>query len=279
MELIAEGFAFLEGPRWRDGQLYFSDMHGHAVFRWNATDGVTKIVDVPTRPSGLGWDNAGRMLIVSMEDRSLLRLDGGSLAKIADLSGIATFDTNDMVVDAHGGAYIGNFGSPLEGDEPMSPVPAKLVYVDPGGNVQVVAEDLLFPNGTVITPDGKTLIIGETMATRLTAFDIAPDGMLSNRRVWAELPGRAPDGCCLDAEGAVWVASVLTNEFVRVREGGEILETIGVDRMAIACTLGGEDGRTLFLLTSHTTEGEEARRRRSARIEAHRVEVPSGNSP
>ena len=279
MELIAEGFAFLEGPRWRDGQLYFSDMHAHAVFRWNAAEGATKVVDVPTRPSGLGWDNAGRMLIVSMEDRSLLRLEDGSLTKVADLSNIATFDTNDMVVDSRGGAYIGNFGFPLEGEGAGNPVAAKLVYVDPQGGVHTVADEMLFPNGSVITPDGKTLIIGETMAGRLSAFDIADDGMLSNRRIWAELNGRAPDGCCLDAEGAVWVACVTTQEFVRVREGGEIVDMIGVDRMAIACTLGGDDGHTLFLLTSQSTEAEESRKLRSAQIEAHRVDVPSGNSP
>ncbi|MFP6664597.1 MAG: SMP-30/gluconolactonase/LRE family protein [Deltaproteobacteria bacterium] len=279
MGLIAEGFAFLEGPRWRDGALYFSDMHGHAVFRWSATDGVSKIVDVPTRPSGLGWDNAGRMLIVSMQDRSLLRLANGSLTKIADLSEIATFDTNDMVVDSRGGAYIGNFGFPLEGDGSGTPVAAKLVYVDPQGGVHIVADEMLFPNGSVITPDGKTLIVGETMAGRLSAFDIADDGMLSGRRVWADLAGRAPDGCCLDAEGAVWVASVTTNEFVRIREGGAIVDTIRVDRMAIACTLGGDDGHTLFLLTSQSTAHEESRRLRSAQIETHHVEVPSGNSP
>ncbi|HAC80535.1 MAG: SMP-30/gluconolactonase/LRE family protein [Candidatus Binatia bacterium] len=279
MNVIAEGFAFLEGPRWREDSLYFSDMHSEAVFRWCEGKGVEKVVEVRERPSGLGWDPQGRLLIVSMRNRSLLRWDGSQLETVADLSSIATFDTNDMVVDARGGAYIGNFGSSIEGEGTVFPDPAKLAYVSPDGQARVVAEDLLFPNGSVITPDGKTLIVGETFAGRMTAFDIRSDGSLENRRIWAEMTGRAPDGCCLDDEGAVWVASPTTNDFVRVREGGEILDRIEVDRMAIACTLGGPDGRSLFLLTSKTTESAEARRAKSARIEEHRVQVPSGNSP
>ena len=279
MDVIAEGFAFLEGPRWHEDRLFFSDMHGHAVFAWSESSGIEKIIDVPNRPSGLGWDPHGRMLIVSMADRSLLRLDGSELTRVADLSAIASWDTNDMVVDRRGGAYVGNFGSSIEGESPGEPVPARLAYVDPDGGVHAVADDLLFPNGSVITPDGRTLIVGETWGSRLTAFDIADDGMLSGRRVWAEVPGRVPDGCCLDAEGAIWVASPVTNDFVRVREGGEITDTITVDRLAIACVLGGRDGRTLFLLTSKTTSAEDAAELRSARIEAHRVDVPSGKSP
>lgn len=279
MNVIAEGFAFLEGPRWRKDSLYFSDMHSEAVFRWCEGKGVEKVVEVRERPSGLGWDPQGRLLIVSMGNRSLMRWDGSQLETVADLSSIATFDTNDMVVDAHGGAYIGNFGSSIEGEGTVFPDPAKLAYVSPDGQARVVAEDLLFPNGSVITPNGKTLIVSETFAGRMTAFDIQSDGSLENRRIWAEMTGRAPDGCCLDDEGAVWVASPTTNDFVRVREGGEILDRIEVDRMAIACTLGGPDGRSLFLLTSKTTESAEARRAKSARIEEHRVQVPSGNSP
>lgn len=279
MTVIAEGFAFLEGPRWHDNSLYFSDMHSEAVFRWSETDGVQKVVDVVHRPSGLGWDPEGRLLIVSMGNRSLLRWDGSRLETVADLSSIATFDTNDMVVDSRGGAYIGNFGSSIEGEGTIFPDPAKLAYVAPDGQTREVAQDLLFPNGSVITGDGKTLIVGETFAGRLTAFDIQSDGSLENRRIWADLTGRAPDGCCLDAEGAIWVASPTTHDFVRVREGGEITDRIEVDRMAIACTLGGADGRSLFLLTSMTTQSAEAREARSARIERHSVEVPSGNSP
>jgi len=279
MSVIAEGFAFLEGPRWRDNSLYFSDMHNEAVFRWSEADGVVKIVDVPARPSGLGWDPQGRLLIVSMEDRCLLRWDGRTLETVADLSSIATFDTNDMVVDARGGAYIGNFGSSIESDEVIFPDPAKLVYVSPSGEPRAVADDLLFPNGSVLTPDGKTLVVAETYAGRLTAFSIREDGGLEKRRVWADMTGRAPDGCCLDAEGAIWVASPTTRDFVRVREGGEVLDRIEVDRMAIACALGGADGRSLFLLTSATTKYDEARKARSAQIQEHRVEVPGGNSP
>ena len=148
MSVIAEGFAFLEGPRWRDNSLYFSDMHNEAVFRWSEADGVVKIVDVPARPSGLGWDPQGKLLIVSMKDRCLVRWDGRALETVADLSSIATFDTNDMVVDARGGAYIGNFGSSIESEEVTFPDPAKLVYVSPSGEPRAVADDLLFPNGS-----------------------------------------------------------------------------------------------------------------------------------
>ena len=279
MTIIADGFVFLEAPRWRDGRLYFSDMDAGFVFSWHPVDGVQKIVEVVHRPSGLGWDADGRMLIVSMEDRQLLRLDEGNLTTVADLSGIATFHCNDMVVDARGGAYIGNFGSNLEGVGAKGPVPAKLVYVAPDGDVRVVAENLAFPNGAVITRDGRTLIIGESFAAQLTAFDRKEDGRLSNRRVWASVPGRAPDGCCLDAQGAIWMASPVSNDFIRILEGGEITEVIEVEQKAIACVLGGDDGRTLFLLTSKHLARRQNLKLRSARIETRRVIVPSGHSP
>src|SRR5205807_225711 len=174
--------------------------------------------------------------------------DGGDVAVHADLSGIATFHANDMVVDGHGRAYVGNFGWDYESGAPVQKTALALVH--PDGRVVRAAEDLAFPNGMVLTPDGRTLIVAETFAQCLTAFDVAGDGGLSNRRLWASVDPVFPDGICLDAAGAVWVASPLSNEVVRVREGGDVADRIATGRHTIACTLGGPDRRTLFVLTS-----------------------------
>lgn len=247
---LLEGLGFLEGPRWRDGRLWFSDFVSRKVHTVDLDGAMSDIVEVDGVPSGLGWLPDGRMLVVSMEDRRLLRMDDGELVQHADLSPYATYHCNDMVVDASGRAYVGNFGFNYEAGE--SPVGAKLVRVDPDGTAEVAAEDLLFPNGTVISPDGRTMIVGESFGARLTAFDVAEDGSLTNRRVWAQLTeGRLPDGSCLDAEGAMWVASPTTKEVLRVREGGAITDRIPTgEREAIACMLGGDDRRTLFVLAS-----------------------------
>ena len=218
---LAEGFAFLEGPRWRDGKLWVSDMHDDRVLAVDLAGRRETVVEVPGQPSGLGWLPDGRLLIVSMTDRRLLRLDAAGLSVVADLSGVATFHCNDMVVDAHGRAYVGNFGYDFEAG--MPPRAATLALVLPDGTVHVAADDLAFPNGTVLTPDGRTLIVAESFAARLTAFDVAADGTLSRRRIWAALEGAVPDGICLDAEGAIWVASPLSKEVLRVREGGEVV--------------------------------------------------------
>ena len=182
-----------------------------------------------------------------------------------------------MVVDAEGRAYVGHFGSDLAAGG--MPDPAALILVAPDGNCRVVAEDLLFPNGSVITPDGKTLIVGESFGARMTAFDIEADGNLSNRRLWAQLEGAIPDGCCIDAECALWVASPPTREVLRVREGGETTDRISIDQMAIACMLGGDDRRTLYVLTAPSVDGPECETSRSARIESLEVEVPGAGLP
>ncbi len=276
-EVILEDLAFPEGPRWRDGKLWFSDMHSQRVMTVDPTGNSEVVVEVANDPSGLGWLPDGRLLVVSMRDRKLLRLDGEGLSEVADLSAVATYHCNDMVVDSVGRAYVGNFGADFQGGAEM--VPAKLALVDPDGTVRVAAEDLMFPNGSVITPDGKTLIVGESFAARLTAFDIAADGSLSNRRVWAEIPGALPDGCCLDAEGAIWIASPISSEVVRVCEGGKVTDRIKVDTQAIACMLGGADRKTLFILTAGTLDPEEAKQRRDGRIETIGVEVPGAGLP
>ena len=258
VQVLAEGVYFGEGPRWREGRLWFSDFHAHAVMSVSLAGDLRTEVELDDQPSGLGWAPDGSLLIVSMIKRQLLRRRAdGRLEVHADLSGVADFHCNDMVVDALGRAYVGNFGFDLgaavaergmEGVWANAPT-ARLALVLPDGQVRVAASDMHFPNGSVITPDGRTLIVAETLASRLTAFDIGPDGALSNRRVWAPTPG-APDGIALDASGAIWVASPRSGECVRVAEGGQVLETIDAGQACYACMLGGEDGRTLFMMTA-----------------------------
>lgn len=255
---LLDGLVFPEGPRWRDGRLWFSDMHAQAVFAVTMEGKKDRVANVPERPSGLGFLPNGRMLVVSMRDRRLLRLDPDVLREYANLTDVSTGDLNDMVVDAQGRAYVGNFGFDYNAGGEFKP--ANLVMVQPGGAVRVVAHDLLFPNGTVITPDGKTLIVAETFGRRLTAFDILEDGGLENRRVFAEFEAATPDGICLDSEGAVWLGSPTTEEFIRVREGGEITGRIPTPgRWAVACEMGGPSGHTLFLLTAETSQPELAK--------------------
>ncbi len=271
---LVEGLGFLEGPRWRDGRLWFSDFVSRKVHTVDLDGNVADVVEVEHVPSGLGWLPDGRMLVVSMEDRRVLREDGGALALHADLSSDATYHCNDMVVDAQGRAYVGNFGFNYEAGE--APVGAKLMRVDLDGSARVAADELMFPNGTVITPDGRTMIVGESFGARLTAFDVADDATLSNRRVWAQFTeGRLPDGNCLDADGAIWVASPTTKEVLRVREGGEITDRVATgDREAIACMLGGDDRRTLFVLASTL-----AREPGSGAISTVTVDVPGAGLP
>jgi sugar lactone lactonase YvrE len=268
---LLDGLVFPEGPRWRDGKLWFSDMHAYRVLTVDLDGNVDAVVEVPGQPSGLGWLPDGRLLVVSMTDRRLFQLDG------ADLSRLATFHCNDMVVDAYGNAYVGNFGFDALTQQPFRP--AALVLVTPDGEARVVADDLAFPNGAVITPDGRTLIVGETLAGRLTAFDIERDRSLSRRRVWAQLGAAAPDGICLDAEGAIWVASPFTAEVLRVWEGGEVSDRIRVATQAFACMLGGPQRRTLFVLTAESAVPEEACASKSGRIEFVEVDVPGAGLP
>lgn len=278
-DVLLEGLAFGEGPRWHDDRLWFSDMHRHIVQALDISSGeVTTIVEVPGAPSGLGWLPDGTLLVVSMEDRRVVRFEDGVLREHADLSAWAMFHCNDMVVDAVGRAYVGNFGFDLHGG--AAPAPAVMVRVDPDGSARPAVDDLMFPNGTVITPDGSTLIVGESFGARLTAFDVDADGSLSRRRVWAQLDGGAvPDGICLDAEGAVWLASPTTNECVRVLEGGEVTDRVALDRGAFACALGGDDRRTLLICSALESDPSTSVALASGRIEAVRVDVPGAGLP
>lgn len=273
---LLDNLVFPEGPRWRDGKLWFSDMYGGRVLTVDLDGRSELVAEVPQRPSGLGWLPDGRLLIVSMLDRKLLRLDPDGLTTHADLSGLAGGNTNDMVVDPAGRAWIGNFGATAADG---TRAPAQIVLVDPDGSARVVADGMLFPNGSVITPDGATLIVAETRGARLTAFSIQEDGSLANRRVWADISPAGPDGICLDAEGAVWVGTYTGGEFLRVREGGEVLERIPTPgRNAVACALGGPDRRTLFLLTAVGNLAGEVSQIKGW-IEVTEVDVPGAGWP
>lgn len=257
--LLVGGIDFGEGPRWRDGRLWFSDFYAREVKTVSPAGDIRTEFGIDDQPSGHGWMPDGSLLVVSMTKRQLLRRSPDGTVRVhADLSQVATFHCNDMVVDLQGRAYVGNFGFDLEAEMRARGAAAlatghntaTIALVQADGSVSAAAPDMSFPNGSVITPDGKTLIVGETLGARLTAFDIAPDGALSNRRVWASTGACAPDGICLDAEGAIWVANALAPQCIRFAKGGEVLEVIETGQPCYACMLGGDDGRTLFMLTA-----------------------------
>ena len=274
---LVEGLVFPEGPRWHEGKLWFSDQHAHKVMTVDLKGNVEIIVEVPGQPSGLGWLPDGRLLVVSMTDRCLLRLDGHRLTRFADLKKLASFYCNDMVVDRQGRAYVGNFGFDLDGGKPFKP--AEIIMVTPDGNARIVASDLNFPNGSVITQDGSTLIVAETLAQRLIAFDIAPDGSLKRKRIWAQFEQVTPDGICLDAENAIWVASPVDSEVLRVCKGGKVTHRVKIKTPPFACMLGGPDRRTLFVATAESSDPEETKAKQSGRIEMVRVEIPGAGLP
>ncbi len=274
---LLDDLMFGEGPRWHEGALWFSDMHAHEVVRVELEGGrADTVVHVPNRPSGLGFDPNGRLLVVSMTDHKLLRHVDAGLEEVADMSALAGGPCNDMVVDAKGRAYVGNFGFDTFGGAPQQDT--VLILVTPEGDVRAVADGLSFPNGMVVTPDGKTLIVGETRGLRLTAFDIEDDGSLSNRRTWADLEF-GPDGIALDEEGCIWLATPRGPGFIRVAEGGGVKETIESDMLGIACALGGEDRKTLFLLEAGESNPQKIEGRGNARIRYTRVEAAGGGIP
>lgn len=293
ISVVLEGYSYTECPRWHEDRIWFADFYTYRVISARADGSDVRVeAEVPAQPSGLGWLPDGRMLVVSMRDNKVLRREeSGELVEHADLGPYVTGHPNDMVVDDRGRAYIGNFGFDLMAGAPIQT--ASLVRVDPDGVVTVVAEDLLFPNGSVITKDG-TLIVSETFGNRLAAFDIADDGALTNRREWAkfgEAPDTtdigealphlvvAPDGMCLDAEGAVWVADAVNGRVVRVREGGEIIDEIQPGSGVFACMLGGDDGRTLFMSAAPDFDEHARSAARAARLLAARVDVPHAGKP
>jgi sugar lactone lactonase YvrE len=287
-ETVLSGFHFVEGPRWHEGQLWFSDMHGHRVMRSSLDGRAEVVVEIEDdHPSGLGWLADGRLLVVTMSTRQLRRVEpDGSVVVHADLSAIARGDCNDMISRADGTAWVGDMAFDVHGGSHATQA-GQTIVVTPDGLARSAADELVAPNGHVLSEDGRTLIVAESGGFRLTAFDVDEDGSLSNRRTFAELtpePGfdyAPPDGICLDAEGAVWVADPIARRFYRVREGGEITDWIrpADGANAIACVLGGPDRRTLLMAVSQTLPGPHELPAGNARIDALRVDVPGAGAP
>jgi sugar lactone lactonase YvrE len=290
---LISGLSFTECPRWHDGRLYFSDFYTRRVLAAGLDGAMETIARVPNQPSGLGFLPDGRMLIVSMRDRKIMRREtDGSLEEHADLAQLAPWHLNDMLVDRSGRAWVGNFGFDLMGGAKVTTT--NLVCVESDGCAKIAADGLGFPNGMVLTPDGSTLIVAETTMNRLSAFDVVSGG-LSRQRSWAafgDVPTStkfaelydqvnvAPDGICLDAEGAVWVADAKHGRCIRVAEGGKILQELETDGQGVfACMLGGDDGRVLFLSVAPTFHELEASAKHRASIWMTRVDVPGAGLP
>lgn len=270
---LIDRLGFPEAPRWRGGKLWFSDFGERVVTAVDLDGTARQIVEVAARPSGLGWLPDGSLLVVSMMDRRVLRTTSTGIVEHADLSRFTSSPCNDMIVDARGTAYVGYMGFDLLAS-PVEPKPASLLLVRSDGSASEAASDLSFPNGMALTADGRRLIVAETLGRRLSAFDVAQDGTLSSRRIFAELPDRAPDGICLDRAGGVWVADARGKACVRVLEGGTITDVIRTERGCYACALGGPDGRTLFLCVADGYDrGSMALRTGS--IEMVSVDVPA----
>ena len=289
--ILRDGLYFGEGPRWHEGRLWYSDFYDHAVHAIDLDGNDERIVEVESQPSGLGWLPNGDLLVTSMLDRKLMRWNGSELTTHADFGNHFTWHANDLLVDQHGRAYIGNFGFDYEvfldeqGIEGLFADPDSLTTVmcrvDPDGSINVASDGLIFPNGMVISPGSKTMIVAETLALRLTAFDIAPDGSLSNRRVWADLSAHmaAPDGICLDAEGAVWIANALAPRLMRIGEGGVVIDEVETTMNTYACMLGGPEGKHLFAMTAPTSDSRHAPLAPNGAIEVVQVAVPHAGQP
>ncbi|MEI7592204.1 MAG: SMP-30/gluconolactonase/LRE family protein [Actinomycetes bacterium] len=270
---LIDNLVFPECPRWHDGRLWFSDMHDRKVWASTEHGQAEVIVTMDDMPGGIGWLPDGRLLVVSMIERKLMRLDNDELVEVADLSSMAPFHCNDMVVDASGRAYIGNYGFDLDGGAAVETT--TLVCVEPDGDAWVVVEGLMFPNGAVITDDNRTLIVAESFGQRLSAYTIAPDGSLADSRVWADLRPNVPDGICIDSSGALWVADPINCGVMRISEPTGTLEWIDTGRSSYACALGGSDGHTLFICTADSADLAETTEARTGRIETIRVNVPA----
>jgi sugar lactone lactonase YvrE len=266
---LANGFCFGEGPRWFEGLLWFSDMLGEAVHTVDLAGSMTTLALPGRAPSGLGFRPDGTLLIASTEDRQVLRYDGDTVVAVADLRDVVPANLGDMIVDDAGRAYVGS--QAREG--------GVIVRIDPDDTVSVVADDLDFPNGMVITPEGTTLIVAESTGHRLTAFTLTADGELSDRRSFAEGLDGPPDGLAVDSEGGVWASMTLANQFQRIVDGGAVTDRIDmVDRTAIACALGGPEGRMLFLLSSTDAYPERLIGTKLSRIDTVIVDIP-GTGP
>lgn len=292
-EVLIAGMSFTECPRWRDGRLYFSDFYTGRVMAVGLDGTAETIVQIAGIPAGLGFLPDGRMIFAEKRERKVWRREpDGSLVVHADLSGLVANHLNEMIVDSDGRAWAGNYGFDLDGGAPIATT--VMICVEPDGSARVVADGLVFPNGTVLSADGKTLIVAETFGNRLSAFEVTSD-RLGERRDWArfgDLPATTdvmevieqaevvPDGICMDAEGAVWVADVAHHRVIRVAEGGAILEDIPTEGiMPFACMLGGDDGRTLFVCVAESFVEEVASAQHKAAIWWTRVGVGHAGTP
>ncbi|MCU1501731.1 MAG: putative lactonohydrolase [Ilumatobacteraceae bacterium] len=278
LQHLIGGVDFGEGPRWHDGALWYCDFFQRAIYTVS-TDGKRETVhsELGDQMSGLGWLPDGRMLVVSMKDKKVLRDEGGTLVEHADLSSFAAGLCNDMVVDESGNAYVGNFGYDFYAGADFAE--ADLMLVRPDGSVSVAASGLRFPNGSVITPDGSTLIVGESYGGGYEAFAINDDATLGPRRQWAHVEGTAPDGCTLDADGGIWFADAFGSQVVRVVEGGEVTHRVATPLPTFACALGGDDGRTLFVLCATGTHEADVAGKAEGAIYTLQVDSPHAGLP
>jgi sugar lactone lactonase YvrE len=272
-EVLATGFSFTEGPRWHDGRIWFTDMHKGRVYSLVPGEEPNVELQTDTFVSGLGFLPDGTPLVASMFDRQLLKIVDGEAELYADLLTLAEYHLNDIHVDSRGNTYAVNFGYDAYVGAPSRP--ASIVLVRPDGSAMRATEPLEFPNGTITTPDGRTLLTAESYGPGITAFDVADDGSLSNQRIWAEMPGDAiPDGIALDAEGALWVAWAGLGGLVRVREGGEVVARYETGRLCAAVAFGGDDGRDLYMCSADTFYPRECMELMTASVERARVDVP-----
>lgn len=278
-ELLVDGIDFAEGPRWHDGRLWYSDFYQRAISSVGPDgDRTLEHGDLPDQPSGLGWLPDGSLIAVFMTERRLVRFGpDGAPATHADLSGVAEWHCNDMVVAASGDAYVGNFGFDLEAGAPFATATLALVRAD--GTVGPAAADLRFPNGSVITDDGTTLIVGQSFGGDFVAFTIDHDGTLHDRRTWAAVEGTAPDGCTMDAGGGIWFSDALGSQVVRVEAGGDVTHRVATPQPTFACMLGGTDGRTLYALCSPGSHPDQVAGRAAGAIFQMRVEWPRSGRP
>ena len=305
LKKLTGGLYFGEGPRWHENKLWFSDFYSHKVMTLDENNSLETVCDVPSQPSGLGWLPNGDLLIVSMLDRKILKFSEGSISVHADLSEYVAHKCNDMVVGRDGTAYVGNFGM---GDAGESLNSTHLMIVKSDGTVLKGPDNLLFPNGTVITEDGKNLIIAETLGAKLTSFDIEDNGELTNRKLWARTSPlfslliikslsslgfdvskidfskysknlHVPDGICLDEKNGIWIASPTTKAVVRIEKGGNITDKINTPKGAFACMLGGKERKTLYVIISNSSDPEEAQASPEGEIHSIEVEIPGVGKP
>lgn len=266
-DVVVSDLTFPEGPRWHNGSLWFSDMHDSRVVRWAPDAGAETVMEMDDCPSGLGFLPDGDLLVVAMHARKIMRVDGlGAVSEYADLSGIATWHANDMLVDPEGFAFVGNFGDATAPPEPITP--AKLALVRPDGSVVAVADDLALPNGMVLLNGGRTLLVAETRALppRISAFTVADDRSLSDRRVVITLQNELPDGMSADNDGNIWFASPFTSELIKISPDGDVLARLVSPRPPYACVVGGDRGNTLYVCAADDWIPEVCREKRTGAI-------------